>query len=72
MLICCYFKNVSATKAFDEGESIEFGGKVLAQLARDPNLMSFTGKIVIAADYALTHGIKDIDGRVIPSPLSHK
>ncbi len=49
------------------GESVEFGGKVIAQLYQDPKLMKYSGKIVTAADYALAHGIRDIDGRVIPS-----
>ena len=58
-------------KAIDEGESTEFSGKVIVKLAQDPNLMSYTGKVVIAADYALSHDIKDIDGRVIPRPAIH-
>ena len=59
-------------KALDDGESTEFAGKVIAELARDPNIMSFTGKVVNAADYALSHDIKDIDGRVIPSFINHE
>lgn len=57
-------------KIFEEGESVEFGGKIIAQMALDPKIMSYTGKIVLGSDYALTHGIKDIDGRVIPSHRS--
>lgn len=64
-----FLKNVLPTEEFAEGESIEFGGKVLAKLAQDPNLMSFSGKIIIASDYALSNGIKDIDGRVIQNPF---
>ena len=45
---------------------------MIVKLAQDPNLLSFTGKVVIAADYALSHDIKDIDGRVIPSFISHE
>lgn len=53
--------------AFSEGESIEFTGRALVKLAADPNLSYYNSKVVIAADYAQSHGITDIDGRVIPS-----
>ncbi len=36
-------------------------------MAVDPKLMSYTSKVVIAADYAQSNGIKDIDNRVVPS-----
>ena len=65
------FKEFSLKKTFDEAESTEFSGKVIVKLAQDPNLLSYTGKVVIAADYALSHDIKDIDGRVIPRPTTH-
>ena len=51
------FKDVSIAKVFDEGESTEFAGKVIAKLAQDPKIMSFTGKVVFAADYAQSNGI---------------
>lgn len=57
-------------KIFEEGESVEFGGKIIARMAQDPNIMKYTGKIVIGSDYALAQGIKDIDDRVIPSHRS--
>lgn len=52
---------------FDKGESTEFSGKIIAALATDPQIMKYTSKVVISAEYAYSHGIKDIDDRVIPS-----
>jgi dehydrogenase/reductase SDR family protein 1 len=60
-------KNMSLKKILDEGESVEFGGKVIINLAQNPKIMSFSNKIVVASDYAQKYDIKDIDGRVVPS-----
>jgi NAD(P)-dependent dehydrogenase (short-subunit alcohol dehydrogenase family) len=49
-------------------ESPEFSGRVVAALYGDPNLMSRSGEVVIAADAALQYGFTDIDGRQ-PQPL---
>ena len=46
------------------GESIEFTGKVIVQLAAESNIMGRTGKIINTADVAREYGIKDIDGTV--------
>lgn len=54
-------------KVFEQGESIEFAGKCIVSLAQDENLSKYTSKVVIAADYARAHGIKDVDGRQITS-----
>lgn len=54
-------------KVFEEGESIEFSGKIIVALAQDKNLKRYTSKVVIGADYAQAHGIKDIDNREILS-----
>ena len=51
---------------FDKGESTEFSGKVIVALASDPQIMKYTSKVVVSAEYAYSHGIKDIDNRVIP------
>jgi hypothetical protein len=40
---------------------------VIVQLAQDPNIMKYTSKVIIGAEYAQAHGIKDIDGRIIYS-----
>lgn len=52
---------------FDKGESIEFAGKCISSLAQDPNLMKYSSKVLIAADYAQSRNIRDIDGRAINS-----
>jgi len=52
---------------FEDGESTEFSGKIVVALAQDPNIMKYTGKVVISADYAQSHGLRDIDNRVIYS-----
>jgi NAD(P)-dependent dehydrogenase (short-subunit alcohol dehydrogenase family) len=49
------------------GSSVEFPGRVIAALARDPAIMQRTGGTFIAAELAQQYGITDIDGRTIPS-----
>jgi NAD(P)-dependent dehydrogenase (short-subunit alcohol dehydrogenase family) len=49
------------------GSSVEFPGRVIAALAKDPNLMQRTGGTFISAELAHEYGITDVDGRVIPS-----
>jgi NAD(P)-dependent dehydrogenase (short-subunit alcohol dehydrogenase family) len=49
------------------GSSVEFPGRIIAALARDPAVMKRTGGTFIAAELAQEYGITDIDGRVIPS-----
>jgi hypothetical protein len=41
-------------------------------MMQDRNIMKYTSKIVIGADYARSHGIVDIDGRSIPSHREFK
>jgi len=50
-------------------ESPEFIGRVVAALARDPNLIERTGKVLVAAAVALELDVTDIDGRR-PIPLT--
>lgn len=52
---------------FEQGESIEFSGKIIVAMAQDANIMKRAGKVVIGAEYAQQHGIRDIDNRVILS-----
>ena len=52
---------------FDKGESIEFNGKVIVKMAQDKNIMKYTSSVVIGAEYAQAHGIRDIDDREILS-----
>jgi len=49
------------------GTSVEFPGRIIAALARDPEVMKRSGGTFIAAELAQEYGITDIDGRVIPS-----
>lgn len=54
-------------KVFENGESTEFSGKIIVAMAQDQNLMRHAARVVIGADYAQQHGIRDIDNRVILS-----
>jgi NAD(P)-dependent dehydrogenase (short-subunit alcohol dehydrogenase family) len=49
------------------GTSVEFPGRVIAALARDPDVMKRSGGTFISAELAGDYGVTDIDGRVIPS-----
>ncbi|RNA30998.1 dehydrogenase reductase SDR family member 1-like [Brachionus plicatilis] len=59
--------NVGLKEMFDQGETVEFGGKIITNMASNSKIMKYSGKIVIASDYADKYGIKDIDGRRVPS-----
>lgn len=54
-------------KVFENGESIEFSGKIVVAMAQDLNIMRYSSRVVIGADYAQLHNIRDIDNRVILS-----
>jgi len=61
-----------------EFETPEFTGLVIAALAADPKLKSYSGRALIGADLGRTYGIKDIDGKqprnwvdVMGSPASY-
>jgi NAD(P)-dependent dehydrogenase (short-subunit alcohol dehydrogenase family) len=45
----------------------EFPGRVIAALAKDPNVMKRSGGTFITAEVAQDYGVTDIDGKVIPS-----
>jgi len=45
----------------------EFPGRVIAALAKDPDVIKRAGGTFITAELAQDYGIKDIDGKVIPS-----
>jgi NAD(P)-dependent dehydrogenase (short-subunit alcohol dehydrogenase family) len=49
------------------GSSVEFPGRVIAALANDANIMKRSGGTFINAELAQEYGVKDVDGRVIPS-----
>lgn len=50
-------------------ESPEFSGRVIAALARDPNLLERSGKVLVAAAVAAEYGVSDVDGKQ-PAPLT--
>lgn len=49
------------------GCSPEFPGRVIAELATDPALMTRSGGTFITAELAAAYGITDVDGTVVPS-----
>ncbi|PXW35587.1 UNVERIFIED_CONTAM: NAD(P)-dependent dehydrogenase (short-subunit alcohol dehydrogenase family) [Williamsia faeni] len=51
----------------ENGCSPEYPGRVIAALATDPDLLKRTGGTFITAELGEEYGIKDIDGRSIPS-----
>lgn len=61
------FKNV-----FADGETTELSGKCIVNMAKDKNLMSLTGKILMTSDLARRYGIKDVDGRSVADYTSIK
>ncbi|HET8548501.1 MAG TPA: SDR family NAD(P)-dependent oxidoreductase [Bryobacteraceae bacterium] len=50
-------------------ESPEFIGRAVAALAADPDVLRYTGNVLVAAALALEYGFTDIDGRT-PRPLT--
>jgi NAD(P)-dependent dehydrogenase (short-subunit alcohol dehydrogenase family) len=49
------------------GSSVEFPGRVIVALAKDPNVMQRSGGTFIGAELAREYGVTDIDGNVPPS-----
>ncbi len=49
------------------GSSVEFSGRVIAALAKDPEILKRTGGTYIGAELAREYGVTDIDGTVPPS-----
>lgn len=43
-------------------ESPGFSGRVIAAMYRDPELMRYSGQVIVGADMAMRYGITDIDG----------
>jgi NAD(P)-dependent dehydrogenase (short-subunit alcohol dehydrogenase family) len=49
------------------GCSPEFPGRVIAALAADPQVMKRSGGTFITAEVARDYGIRDVDGKLVPS-----
>jgi len=64
-------KVMEAAKWLDmsNSESPEFIGRAVAALAADPDVLRYTGKVLVAAAIAHEYGITDIDGKT-PRPLT--
>jgi dehydrogenase/reductase SDR family member 1 len=62
---------MAAAEYFDlsNSESPQFTGRGIAALAADPQVMSKSGKVLVAAELALEYGFTDIDGKQ-PKPLT--
>ena len=50
-------------------ESPEFSGRAVAALAADPEVLRYTGQVLVAASLAKEYGFTDIDGKS-PRPLT--
>jgi dehydrogenase/reductase SDR family member 1 len=50
-------------------ESPEFQGRVIAALARDPQLLERSGQVLVTAAVAMEYGVSDVDGKQ-PTPLT--
>jgi len=53
---------------YGKTESAEFPGKILVHLMQNPDLMQYTGKIILTGDYGQTNGIVDTDGQYVANP----
>lgn len=58
----------SAWLDMSNSESPEFIGRAVAALARDPEIMAKSGRVLVAARLALEYGFSDTDGKQ-PRPL---
>ncbi|XP_036374837.1 dehydrogenase/reductase SDR family member 1 [Megalops cyprinoides] len=52
-------------EVFSNGETTEVSGRCIVELAKDKNLMSLTGKVLMTCDLARRYGIRDVDGRSV-------
>ena len=64
-------KVMEAAKWLDltNSESPDFIGRAVAAIAADPDVLRYTGKVLVAAGLAKEYGFKDIDGKT-PRPLT--
>jgi NAD(P)-dependent dehydrogenase (short-subunit alcohol dehydrogenase family) len=62
---------MEAAKFLDltNSESPDFIGRAVAALAADPDVLRYTGKVLVAAALAMEYGFADIDGKR-PRPLT--
>lgn len=55
--------NANVEKFFENGETPEYAGKCIVNLAKDPNILLKTGKILLSRDLGDEYGFVDVDGR---------
>lgn len=60
-------QNAKQKQMFEGAESVEFTGKCIVSLAKDPNLMSKSGRILMTPELGREYNLVDVDGRVIDS-----
>ena len=61
-----------AIEILESAETPKFSGLVIALLSSDPQLMSKSGTVVIAAEAALEYGFKDFNEKQPPSLREQK
>ncbi|KAI7809244.1 dehydrogenase/reductase SDR family member 1 isoform X2 [Triplophysa rosa] len=59
-------------EVFANGETTELSGRCIVELAKDKNLMSMTGKVLMTCDLTRRYGLKDVDGRSVVDYTSLK
>ncbi|TRY56217.1 hypothetical protein DNTS_028541 [Danionella cerebrum] len=57
---------------FNNGETTELSGRCIVELAKDKNLMSMTGRVLMTCELARRYGFKDVDGRDVVDYTSLK
>ncbi|XP_073705224.1 dehydrogenase/reductase SDR family member 1-like isoform X2 [Garra rufa] len=57
---------------FSKGETTEFSGRCIVELAKDKSLTSMTGQVLMTCDLARRYGLKDVDGRSLVDYTSLK
>lgn len=57
-----------ARRILESGESAEFVGRAVVALAGDPEVLTKSGQLLLAAELAQEYGFTDIDGRLPPTP----
>ncbi|KAL3054748.1 hypothetical protein OYC64_017643 [Pagothenia borchgrevinki] len=57
---------------FTNGETTEFSGMCIVNLAKDKSLMSLSGKVLLTCDLARRYGFQDVDGRSVTDYTSLK
>lgn len=69
MTISSKILNIRTVRALEAGESVYYPGKAVVALAKDPNRLRKTGRILITADLGAEYGFKDVDGGFYRSEL---